>query len=307
MKKKELAEEEIREKEVKSLAEKNIEKFKSYMLEKSYSQNTINSYAKELELFSRWNENSCQELNIISREDVLKYKNFLQVKLRQSAKTVNYKLFKLKKYNEYLIANGKIDLFVVIGKDVIKLQKSYLNLSDIEKEEVIKFLNDIKQSGNLRDYAMADLMAITGMRVQEMASIQMKDIDFDKYEITIVKGKGNKQRTVFLNPEAVKAIKKYINKERCKPEYKNHFNSPYLFITRKSDKLSTSGANIIFKRFNEKIHPHKLRHWFCSNRVGNNMRIEEVAYIVGHSSLNTTALYIHPSKEDMKKSLNNFI
>ena len=105
----------------------------------------------------------------------------------------------------------------------------------------------------------------------------------------------------------MKAIKKYINKERCKPEYKNHFNSPYLFITRKSDKLSTSGVNIIFKKFNEKIHPHKLRHWFCSNGVKNNMRIDEVAYIAGHASLNTTALYIHPSKEDMKKSLNNFI
>lgn len=307
MKKKELTEEEIREKEVKSLAEKNIEKFKSYMLEKSYSQNTINSYAKELELFSRWNENSCQELGVILREDVLKYKNFLQVKLRQSAKTVNHKLSALKKYNEHLIENGKMDSLVVIGKDMIKLQKSYLNPSDIEKEEVIKFLNDIKQYGNLRDYAMAYLMSITGMRVQEMASIQMKDIDFDKYEVTIVKGKGNKQRTVFLNSEAVKAIKKYINKERCMPEYKNHFKSPYLFITRKSDKLSTSGVNIIFKKFNEKIHPHKLRHWFCSNGVKNNMRIEEVAYIAGHASLNTTALYIHPSKEDMKKSLNNFI
>ena len=65
--------------------------------------------------------------------------------------------------------------------------------------------------------------------------------------------------------------------------------------------------NIIFKKFNKKIHPHKLRHWFCSNGVRNNMRIEEVAYIAGHASLNTTALYIHPSKEDMKKSLSNFI
>ncbi len=120
MKKKELTEEEIREKEIKALFDKNIEMFKNYMTEKAYSQNTINSYAKELELFSRWNENSCQELNIISREDVLKYKNFLQVKLRQSAKTVNHKLSAIKKYNEYLIANGKMDSFV-IGKDMIKL------------------------------------------------------------------------------------------------------------------------------------------------------------------------------------------
>ena len=307
IKKKELTIEEIREKEIKSLADKNIERFKNYMLEKAYSYNTINSYAKELELFSRWNENSCKELNSLSREDILKYKTFLQIQLRQNAKTVNHKLSALKKYNEYLIGAGKMDSFVVIGKDLIKLQKSYLNPSDIQKEEVVKFLNDIKQSGNLRDYAMAYLMAITGMRVQEMASIQMKDIDFDKYEVTIVKGKGNKQRTVFLNTEAVKSIKRYINKERCRPEYKNHFNSPYLFITRKSDKLSTSGVNIIFKKFNKKIHPHKLRHWFCSNGVRNNMRIEEVAYIAGHASLNTTALYIHPRKEDMKKSLSNFI
>ena len=103
IKKKELTREEIREKEIKMLANQNIEKFKNYMSEKSYSQNTVNSYAKELELFSRWDENSCKELNSISREDVLKYKTFLQIQLRQNGKTVNHKLSALKKYNEYLI------------------------------------------------------------------------------------------------------------------------------------------------------------------------------------------------------------
>lgn len=121
IKKKELTEEEIREKEIKMLANQNIEKFKNYMSEKSYSQNTVNSYAKELELFSRWDEISYKELNSISREDVLKYKTFLQIQLRQNAKTVNHKLSALKKYNECLIENGKMDSFVDIGKDMIKL------------------------------------------------------------------------------------------------------------------------------------------------------------------------------------------
>ncbi len=284
-----------------------IRGFTEYLKSNSYSENTIKSYGIELNLYYKWQYNNVGMIRDLKRDDILLYKRYLKESLRQNAKTINHKLSVLKRYNEYLIDIGKMVEIVIIKRDMIKVQTEYLNPTDVEKWEVMEFLSNLKKDNNLRNYAMAYLLACTGLRVQEMACIELEDVNLSKKEIVIHSGKGEKQRTVYLDMECTKILQKYLKNERNKLNYGAHVNSPYVFISRKSDKLSTSGINRIFKRYNKKIHPHELRHWFCTNGLEQDGKLHEIAYFAGHKSVETTFKYTRPTKNNLKRKVNGFI
>ncbi len=273
----------------------NLNEFKNYLISCSKSKNTISSYISDLEqYFSKY--------SILSRENILKYKNSLS---GSSASTINRKLTSLKQYNEYLLSTKQIDGIYILKEDFIK-QQSKGNPTDVTTKQVEKFLERVLIKDvdyKSRNIAIIFLIANTGIRRSECCNLLLKNIDLENNEMIVI-GKGNKERTVLLTDKVVEVIKNYLV-DRNKSKYKD---SPYLFVSERGNKLCPETINDIFDYYStpkNKIRPHQLRHNYASIVVENNiLTLPELQNQLGHSNINTTGLYTHARKDTIKKKIN---
>lgn len=285
----------------------NLNKFETYLLDNAYSPNTVKGYISDLKLYATWYNNQHKDMDILDRQDVIAYKTYLKNSKRQDSKTINHKLCSLKKYNEYLIDIDIMDTMVVIKKDMFKVQTEFANPTDVSKEEVKDFFDKIKNDNkrtSVRDFAIVYLLAYTGIRISECLNIQHKDLDLDEQELLINNGKGNKQRIVYLNDNVCDVLRDYLNNNRNYKNYGDFVKSQYVFISSRSKKLTTSRVNQIFDKYNSNIHPHSLRHWFCTNALESGMMLHEIANQAGHGNIQTTMRYTNPTKQTLKAKMN---
>ena len=290
-------------------ATNNLKNFELYLLDNAFSPNTVKGYISDLKLYATWYNNQHSDMDILDRQDIIAYKVYLKHSKRQDAKTINHKLSSLKKYNEYLIDINKMDTIVILKKDMCKIQTEFANPTDITKDDVKKFFNSVKNSGSktaLRDFAIVYLLAYTGIRISECLNIQHRDLNLDEQEL-IVHGKGNKQRTVYLNDNVCAVLKEYLNTNRTYKNYKDFIKSQYVFISHRANKMTTSRVNQIFDKYNDDIHPHSLRHWFCTNALESGMLLHEIANQAGHANIQITMRYTNPTKQTLKNKMNNLM
>ena len=290
-------------------ATNNLKNFELYLLDNAFSPNTVKGYISDLKLYATWYNNQHSDMDILDRQDIIAYKVYLKHSKRQDAKTINHKLSSLKKYNEYLIDINKMDTIVILKKDMCKIQTEFANPTDITKDDVKKFFNSVKNSGSktaLRDFAIVYLLAYTGIRISECLNIQHRDLNLDEQEL-IVHGKGNKQRTVYLNDNVCAVLKEYLNTNRTYKNYKDFIKSQYVFISHRANKMTTSRVNQIFDKYNDDIHPHSLRHWFCTNALESGMLLHEIANQAGHANIQITRRYTNPTKQTLKNKMNNLM
>jgi integrase/recombinase XerD len=287
-------------------AVENLNNFENYLIDGAYSPNTIKGYINDLRLYSEWCNSEHKDLDVLVRGDIIEYKTYLKDFKGQDSKTVNHKLSSLKKYNEYLIDINAMDTVVIIKKDMFKVQAEFANPTDITEDEVKDFFNAIKNDKSktsMRDFAIVYLLACTGIRISECLNLQDRNLNLDEQELT-VNGKGNKQRIVYLNDSVCRVLKEYLNNNRNSKNYGDFVNSPYLFISNRSNKLTTSRVNQIFDKYNDKIHPHSLRHWFCSYAYESGMLLHEIANQAGHANIQITMRYTNPTKQALKNKMN---
>ena len=157
--------------------------------------------------------------------------------------------------------------------------------SDLFRQRILK-------DGDRRLYAIATLLGYTGLRISEALNVKLDDINLETKELIVRKGKGEKQRIVYLNTKIINAMREYL-KER-------NVESVYLFLSRESDKVDRSVINKSFKKYSKDITPHKLRHFYCTHALESGFSIHEVANLAGHSSIQTTMIYTNPSRKKMK-------
>jgi len=189
----------------------------------------------------------------------------------------------------------------------MKVQNQFTSPAQFEGKEINKFLQAILKEENHRNYALVILLANTGLRISEALNICINtDLFFESKELIIREGKGDKQRTVLLNEKVISALRDYFI-EREDSKYKN---SPYLFVSNKGEQLNRITVNNIFTKYSQiagmvnTITPHDLRHYFCSYALESGFDVHEVAYIAGHSNIQTTLLYTNPSRQKMLDKLN---
>lgn len=271
-----------------------MDNFKKYLTNEGKSKNTINGYVKQVELFSKWLGEEVTERNF-TRNNILKYKK----QLKGDGKTINYKLTSLKKYNEFL--NIPI---IIKSSDFTKIQSQSISPVKVREDEVIKFLNNVKED-SFRNYVLVILMSNIGLRISEALNLKLDDICFSSRELIIRSGKGNKQRTVYLNDLTLSVLRDYIDNDRKKYLYSK--TSQYIFIGQKSPQpMMRQSFNKIFNKYSDIITPHQLRHFFATNMLNKGiLDIRELASVLGHSDINTTMIYTHIDKNTMKNKINS--
>jgi len=276
-----------------------IENFKQHLISLSKSQNTIRNYTSDVEQYFKY-------YDVINRDNILEYKEKMFDEFGYSAKTINCKLTSLKSFNEFLLENGKINKIYIIKNDFIKIQ-SGSNPTDITNKQVKMFLDRVatKQTMyKIRNIALINLIAHTGIRREESCNIKLRDLDLENGELIIAKGKGNKQREVILNNGIINYIKDYLE-FRKGMEYSD---SPYLFISERGNKLHEDSINLIFNFYCDdklRITPHMLRHAYATTSIEKGtLTLPQLQNQLGHSSLAVTSIYAQARKCDMKRKIN---
>lgn len=282
-----------------------MDRFIEFMKNDGISENTYKSYASDVKLFKKYYEDSYgEDFKKLSHSDISMYKSFL-LNNNHSATTVNRKLSALTRYNQYLIAENIQEDIVIKKKDFIKIQRTMIKKKILTDKEVnmLKHFSSNDTKNAKRDYCFIILFLYGGFRESELIKIKISDIKLENRFITVI-GKGNKLRQIIINDLMYDAIKDYIEERE-----KLNIDNPYLFIGQKNmntlDSLNRNFCNRLLNKYEklcniDGLHPHLLRAFFCSNALHKaGYTIEQVANQAGHSSLNTTKLYLNTDNEDL--------
>ena len=276
---------------------------------------TITTYILNLECYQKWLEESTgKQLQKLYRENIQDYISYLRtVKktkkgLPLKAETINAHISALIKYNEFLIYDGIQKDVVITKADIIKIQRAGINPCKVTQEEIREFRQDILESNcrslndfeRIRNFCIVTVLQFTGIRISECINIMLTDVAIETGELIIRNGKGEKQRTVYLNEKCISAIKNYL---KVRPAGK------YLFVTRESKKhdkpMNRTTVNKIFKKYSDKISPHQQRHaWATHGLESGTYTINEIQMLAGHVSVGTTQLYLNPDIRKMKEKAN---
>ena len=158
---------------------------------------------------------------------------------------------------------------------------------------------------NLRDLAIIDLLASTGMRVGELVKLNITDIDFDNREC-VVFGKGSKERPVYFDARTKIHLRNYVQSRTDE--------NPALFVSllKPHKRLEISGVEIRIRQIGrnlglDKVHPHKFRRTLATRAIDKGMPIEQVQQLLGHAKIDTTMQYAMVSQNNVKLSHRKYI
>lgn len=157
----------------------------------------------------------------------------------------------------------------------------------------------------IRDLALIDMLASTGIRVGELVKLNRTDIDFENREC-IVTGKGDKQRRVYFDARTKIHLRKYLDGRKDDNE------ALFVSLDAPHDRLQISGVEVRLRRFGRelsipKVHPHKFRRTLATMAIDKGMPIEQVQHLLGHQSLDTTMQYAMVNQANVKNSHRKFI
>ena len=290
-----------------SLATAIKNEFLEYLRADGKVKKTITSYTGDINGFLDYLEN--KGINFdgkITRFFVTQYKAHL-INENYSVNTINKKINSIHSFNHFLINNRYTNELVVFPhKDKVKVaQGSEKEVEVFEEDEIEKILFYI-QGGKVsqRDRLIINLLLYTGVRVSELVSIKIADMDFLVMQLRIV-GKGGKVREIPLKSEVVEMIKEYMNGER--KEHKLKY-SEYLLISQRAEKLDRDTINKILRKHGKELSmvmkPHKYRHTFCSRLIKKGIPITTVAKLAGHANIQTTSdYYINTSRKEKQEAV----
>lgn len=279
-----------------------IEEFLRYLLiDKGYSNNTIESYKRDLEKFLIFNND--KDISSIKNSDLKEYIKYLNEE-NLNEKSIARNISSIKSFYKFLVIQKYINNNPSDSIFQPKLKKSLPNI--LTEEEVLKLL-DIKLTDNFsyRNKAMLELMYATGIRVSELVNLKLQDLDLNQ-DIIRTFGKGSKERVIPIGDYAKEYLEKYIYEYRGSMLKKEA--SEYLFLNNHGKKMTRQGFFKIIKKIaqekgiNKDLSPHTLRHSFASHLLKYGADLRTIQELLGHSDISTTQIYTHITNEELKKN-----
>ena len=284
-----------------------IKSFLDYITnERNYSYHTIRSYKNDLKNFSEFlNKYDCK-LNIVNidRSAIQFYIQSISKK-KITGKTLQRKVSTIKSLYKFLSDREIIDYNISELIELPKADKKLPNLLSQKEIDKLMQLPDLNTVVGLRDKSILEILYSTGLRISELISIKLDDINIDNKVIKVF-GKGSKERYVLLGKEALNSLSDYLNNINTKSE-----NSIFLYpaVNGNVDKhISQRTMFNIIKKYlimisnNEKLSPHSLRHSFATHLLDNGADLLAVKDLLGHEDLSSTQIYAHVNIEQMKKA-----
>ena len=289
-----------------------VEEFAAGLEKADLSPVTVKGYRHDMELFLRWFAEACGEdtrLETLSSIDIINYRQHMTGIERLKAATVNRRLQALRRFCRWACRQGKLSSDPSTEVKTLKTAPRR-QPAGIEVKEVYGLLRAAGRTREglaKRNYAIIQLMVQTGLRVGEVAALRISDAvlrDRSGY-LRVREGKGRKERVVPLNAAVRRAL--HIHLESLEP----YRPGDPLFITKRTDAMSVRAIQSLVRNLARRanitrihVSPHTLRHTFALNYLKHNPgKLVSLATLLGHDSLDTTAVYTRPSMEDLAADL----
>lgn len=292
------------------------------------SQNTVKEYNYDLNTFLKYilyhfkmtNEKDLKQISIrnmsletvskITLDDIHSFLFYLTNTYNSKAATRARKVSSIRVFFNYLCNKaGLIEKNPAQNLETPKLDKripKYLTLDDSKK--LLEAVNDMDDRNKERDYAIITLFLNCGMRLSELVRINIKDINFNDQKLNVI-GKGNKERTIYLNSACMNAVNKYL-------AVRPHDNIKYdskdaLFLSERRERISNRTVQYIVKQElkragldTNKYSVHKLRHTAATlmYKYGN-VDIRALQELLGHESISTTEIYTHVDNSQIRNAV----
>lgn len=282
-----------------------IDRFGGYLRMRNYSPRTIEKYIQTLRRFARYvwvRENldpdgagfddtllddALLDADVnVSTALVTDFFSYLAERRDYRPRTLHRMISTLSSFYRYLYVQGAVAADPMIGVERPRIKNQELKY--LKHSQVIRLINTIE---NERDRLIVRLIYATGVRVSELCSISIEDIDFEDHTIR-VRGKGDKIRTVFVDDETLEEIGRFIGNKIAGP----------LFPGQQGKHLSPRTVQHIFRQYAPPgITPHKIRHSYASELYRRSKNLRVVQENLGHSSIKTTEIYLHTDIDERKR------
>jgi len=269
--------------------------------EKNVSHHTLDNYQRDIIAFyGLFDVSASNESTFLKSFEFLnarKYLAFLQIK-KLSRRSIARKLASNRSFFRYLVREGILKATPFQGLATPKLMKKLPQFMDISQVTRLIEMPALNSIYGLRDRAILELLYSTGMRVGELAGLDIDEVDLIG-DVIKARGKGKKERLVMVGQKAAEAIHSYLNVRRDK--------KPYLFLNKSQGRLSVRGIERMVKKYikmaslNYDISPHTLRHSFATHLLDRGADLRSVQELLGHASLSTTQIYTHLSTERLRQ------
>lgn len=315
-----------------------LNEFLDYMVSiQNKSRNTVKEYNYDLVHFFKFllyqyrlvdvkSEKEIKEMDIqhvtnmsfdvikrVKLQDIHAFLSYLERVYDSKATTRARKVASIRVYFNYLTAKAnRLEINPTQNLESPKLGKRLPKY--LSQEESMSLLTTIRGNqtdrNEERDYAITTLFLNCGMRLSELVGISLKDIDFGEAKLNVI-GKGNKERTIYLNNACIRAINDYLP-VRPKQVIKDEDGKEPLFVSERRQRISNRNVQKIIKEEllragldTKKYSVHKLRHTAATLMYQNGVDIRALQELLGHESIATTQIYTHVNNDQIRSAVDS--
>ncbi|WP_287152502.1 tyrosine recombinase XerC [Candidatus Solincola tengchongensis] len=279
--------------------------------ERQLSPQTLRAYRSDLELFvdfcRRW---GVDDPSRVDHRLLRRYLAYLQTR-GYARTTIARRTAAVRSFFRYLVRTNRLRCDPTLALTPPRRERRLprvLSLREIEEAERRQGLQVYRTS--LRDMALVELLYATGMRVGELAGLDVKDLDMRRGEVKVL-GKGRKERVIPVHQAALQLLRAYMEKERpilAANRVGGETSGDPLFLSVRGGRLGDRGVRRVVERFfrnlegGKRVSPHTLRHTFATHLLQGGADLRSVQELLGHVDLSTTQIYTQLSRKRLKEA-----
>jgi integrase/recombinase XerD len=274
-------------------------------VEKGLAKNSLDGYRRDLSRLENWSSDGGKDVEDLTRQDIRQWIAQLSREGLAPA-SVSRAVSAARGLFQFLMLDGHIKRHPTEDLDTPQMLAHLPRF--LTEEEMERLLNapDTSTEEGLRDRAMLELMYATGMRISEVISLRLSDMDLDGGLMTC-HGKGSKERRVPLGKSAMRWLQDY-SRARVRT---GKSGKPHLFLNKRGLPLTRQFAWTIVKRYAadaglRDISPHTLRHSFATHLIQHGADSRSVQALLGHSDISTTQIYTHITDRHLRAAYDRF-
>ena len=281
-----------------------LQSFLDYIsLERGLSINTRKAYANDIGQFlADLTRKGVTSLSQVSRKQILDHLMAMKAK-GMSTNSISRHLVSIKVFFRYLQHEGMLDRNVTDTMDSPKLWKILPDTLSEKEVGLLLAAPDLRKPLGVRDRAILELLYASGLRVSELAGIQLADLHLDEGYIRCI-GKGRKERVIPVGAESIRLLRRYL--EEIRPLLCENPHVQNVFVSKRESGLCRQRLWQIIKEHTQKagimknVTPHTLRHSFASHLLQNGAPLRVIQEMLGHADIATTQIYTHVNPERLK-------
>jgi integrase/recombinase XerD len=270
-------------------------------VEKGYSSNTLAAYRNDLSQFVMFLEPRVSRWDQVTQEIILDYIMSMKGGQEYASSTVARKVAAIKSFFHYLVDQGKLSDDPTATLDSPKVRKRLPKA--ISQHDLVRLLDEPAHDQTpkaLRDHALLEVLYATGLRVTELVSLNVDDVNLASATLRVIRPKDKRERIVPIHERAIEPLQDYL--ERGRLQLLHNPEEAALFLNHRGERLTRQGLWLIVKHYvrevgiHEEVTPHTLRHTFAAHLIDNKADLEYVQEILGHANISTTQIYTQMGK-----------